>query len=469
MRLTRTILKCSTTVCCTAFFAATAPVFSETPKREAITLSLPQAQALAEHALRGKEPRIAVQFAKGLLLADPKSSDAHFILARAYAQQAQQRLAQRFAAKAFRYADHRAQKFRAAEFSARLAYAANKPTAAQLWLRRAAQNARNEQVEQQLGSDYARLRIENPLSFSIRGAFKPSNNVNNGADTAVQIIDGLPVTGTLSGSAQALSGIVGNLDGKLSYRLRSTAKNRTQISARLFVQRVNLSRAAKALSPISTNSDFGATHASVSLQHSFSVGENAGRAQISGTTGQFWSGQSKSYDFGRLDAARTWVLSPQNTLNLAASLENRQRDNSLNADTTLFRLSAAVSHVRPTGDKLRFSMNLLKSNSSSVNSDYASKSIRAGYTFAKELGPAQVTAGLTIGETSYDSYYAAPVFVTTGRQDQSAYADLNLFFADLDYAGFAPTINIRVGRKSSNISRFDTRELSVSLGIRSKF
>ena len=44
-----------------------------------------------------------------------------------------------------------------------------------------------------------------------------------------------------------------------------------------------------------------------------------------------------------------------------------------------------------------------------------------------------------------------------------------MLFDQLDYAGFAPMLRLRAGRKSSNDSRYDIRELSVSLGIESKF
>ena len=47
--------------------------------------------------------------------------------------------------------------------------------------------------------------------------------------------------------------------------------------------------------------------------------------------------------------------------------------------------------------------------------------------------------------------------------------DVTLFFEDYDYAGFAPTVRISAGRRSSNFSMFSSSEFSVSLGIRSKF
>ena len=159
------------------------------------------------HALKGERPALASQIAQGLLIADPHSAYAHYVLATAHADMGHGTDGRKSAARAYRYADNRVQKFQAAELAARLTFAEGHPTLTQLWLRRAVQNAPTPEIEEQLARDYARVRRENPFRFSITGGVKPSSNVNNGADTAQQVIDGLPFTGRLSGSAQALSGI----------------------------------------------------------------------------------------------------------------------------------------------------------------------------------------------------------------------------------------------------------------------
>ena len=59
--------------------------------------------------------------------------------------------------------------------------------------------------------------------------------------------------------------------------------------------------------------------------------------------------------------------------------------------------------------------------------------------------------------------------VEGGRQDQSIYGDISLFFADYDVAGFAPTLQVRTGQRSSNVNRFEISETTITLGIQSKF
>ncbi|WP_249038045.1 tetratricopeptide repeat protein [Sulfitobacter guttiformis] len=452
-----------------AIFAVAGQPSAQQSAEGDVTITLDEARIVAAKALRDGAPQLAEQLARGLLLADAKSSYAHLVLATAQTNMGQTAQARKSAAKSYRYANTKPEKFQAAELAAKLAYAESRPTQAQLWLRRAAHNADNEQIEEQLGRDFQRVRAENPLSFSIRGALRPSSNVNNGADTALQIIEGVPLTGSLSGSAQALSGTVASADAVLGYRLRGTKASRTDISARLFVGRVALSSDAKALSPTSSNSDFASTYGALTLSHSFAVGAQGGSAKLSASAGQFWSGGDRYYDFTRLDAARVWRLDAANRLQISASVENRDIVNSATNDAVAIGLNAELTHTRPGGDTLGFAFNVLETSSDSVNSDSTALSLSARYTFADRIGPAQVSTGIVVGTTDYDRYFAAPIFLANGRQDHSAFADLNLFFPDIDYAGFAPTLALKAGRKTSNISRFETREFSLSVGIASKF
>jgi hypothetical protein len=54
---------------------------------------------------------------------------------------------------------------------------------------------------------------------SARFSLTPSSNVNAGADSRYNTVDGVPVTGLLSGSAQALSGTIATLKAEGNRRL----------------------------------------------------------------------------------------------------------------------------------------------------------------------------------------------------------------------------------------------------------
>ncbi|MFG6512063.1 hypothetical protein ACGYLL_19975, partial [Sulfitobacter sp. M23905] len=120
---------------------------------QSVALSLPEARSLAVHALKGERPALASQIARGLLIADPHSAYAHYVLATAHADMGHGTDGRKSAARAYRYADTRVQKFQAAELAARLTFADGHPTLTQLWLRRAVQNAPTPEIEEQLARD----------------------------------------------------------------------------------------------------------------------------------------------------------------------------------------------------------------------------------------------------------------------------------------------------------------------------
>ncbi|MGB3243267.1 MAG: hypothetical protein WBB25_01930 [Sulfitobacter sp.] len=431
-------------------------------------LTLPQARQLAISALRTGRPKLAYQLSDGLLQADPKSSFAHFTKATAQGQLGLPRDALRSAAKAYRFADTRLHKFEAAELAARLSYVDARPTLTQLWLRRAVQNAPNAQIEQQLARDFGVVRARNPLSFSIRGGLRPSNNVNSGADSAEQIIDGLPFTGVLSGSAQALSGLAGTLDVQLGYRLRGDKRSRTDVGARLYLRRVALTSGSRIQAPDVTNGDFGSTYLEANVTHGFALGDSRNSATLGAAVGQLWSGRNKSYGFARLEANRDWHLGKATRLTLDGSVEQRQSNQAAILDSTTLGLVSGLQHRIANGDTISAALTLRHTDSDYVNTRNTSATMSGTYAFAQQIGPAKVSVSIAAGYSEYPDFVALFV-VPGGRQDKSVYANLNLFFPDMDYAGFAPSINISAGRKFSNVSRYETRELSVSMGIQSKF
>ncbi len=442
------------------------------PAQDAIQISLAQARQLAIHALQTGDPGLAIRLSRGLLRADPRDPLAYYVIARAHAGLNQPNLGRRAAALAYRFADTGPARFQAAQLAARMAHVEGKPSLAKIWLRRAAIHAPSEREEALLARDFRALRTINPWSFSLRTDLRPSSNVNNGADTALQIIDGVPVTGTLSGTARALSGVIGSIDIASTYRLRADERSGTSIGGRLYMQRVGLSSAAKVLAPNARNSDFSSTYAEVSLRHGFAVGpsENGGSAAVELALGESWYAGQRSYRFGRIKATRKWRMDGARTsLALNAMAENRNKARFRTNDARILGLGGGVRRRLGNGDSLGLIIALRNSQASHYNGTFTSASMRASYTFAKPVGPARLSAGLVLGYSDYPVYRSGIFMVPGGRQDKSIYGDLSLFFDRFDYAGFAPMLRIRTGRKSSNDSRFDTREFSVSLSIQSKF
>lgn len=452
-----------------ALFGCALLLFAGAGGAEDVSLSLEDARALATQAVQTGQPKLALQIAGGLLQANPRSSFAHYVMAHAYGQLGDPDRGRRMAAKAYRLAQEDSERFAAAELAAKMAYAAENPTLAQLWLRRTSHHAPSEQVEEQLGRDYARVRRENPLSFHLSGGLRPSSNINNGSDTSAEVIEDIPTGGVFRGSALALSGIVGNVSAGLSYRLRESKDSQTILRSSLYISRVTLSDEAAELAAVEglDGSDFGVTYATLGLEHSFRVGET-GSADLGFTLGQLWTGGDRYHDFARLEAARHWQIEGIGRLSLSGSVEKRDVRNSATRDAVVWSLDTRLAHRRENGDRVSLSFKIGETLSDHPLIEAQSASLSGRYSFAEQMGPVQLSLGLTLGLTDLDRYGSFGSAVR-GRTDRSIIADASMFFPDIDYMGFAPTLSVKAGRKYSNFNRFDTKEFSVSLGIRSKF
>ena len=340
-------------------------------------------------------------------------------------------------------------------------------TLAQLWLRRSAIHAPSPKIEALVARDYRAVRVQNPLSFRLRAELKPSDNVNNGADTAFQIIDGVPAVGFLSGAARALSGVVGILDMSAAYRLRADASSATHIGGRLYVQQVALSSEAQRIAPTVDEDDFNSTYAEVSIRHGFAVGRN--KAWISAAGGQSWAAQARNYRFARLSGEHSWTLSNTQQVSVSALAETRFDARFSTNNANILGLGARYRQVFGNGDRLTFSLALRDTKAEHFNGTFRTGSFRASYGLGKPVGPMRLTAGLSAGYSDYPMFQSGLFFVPGGRQDSSVYGDLTMMFDKFDYAGFAPTVRLLAGRRSSNDSRYDISEFSISLGIESKF
>ncbi len=441
---------------------------------EEVELGLDQARDLAIQALYAGDPGLAITLAKGLLKADPKDPSAYFIIATGYAQLNDPVLARRAAGYAYRNSKPGPARFEAAQLAAKMSFDSGNYNLSQLWLRRTAIHAPTEQDELSIARDYKLLRRVNPWSLRFRTDARPSNNVNNGSDTALNIIDGVPDesfgTGRITPSSQALSGLIGSLDIAPSYRLRINETSATYLNARLYVTGVALSSEAKRDAPNARGSDYNSTYGELSLTHAFAAGPEGrgGQASVNFALGESWYGGERNYRFGRLQANRSWRMAAGNRLRLRAEGEQRFDASSTFYDARILVVGGEVSRVLDNGDQVELTLALRDSDAQSINNTFSSASMRASYTMDNTVGPARLSLGLVLGYSDYDAYLAC-LCPASPRTDKSFYGDVTLIFDQYDYAGFVPTLRFRGGRKKSNFSLFSSRELSVSLGLGSKF
>ena len=435
----------------------------------AVPLTLDQARYVAQAALEKGQPAVTLQIVSSLLRVNPKDSHALLLASAANRSIGEHTYGRRAAALAYRHSENKAQRLQAAQFAAEAAFAENRPTLTQIWLRRASQQAETEEQQEIIARAYRRMRVVNPWSFYANLSIRPSSNVNNGSESALQIIDGVPVVGQLSGGAQALSGLIGTLSLGTSYRLHATETSRTALGFRTQIQRVSLSSEAKELAPDVSSSDFSYTYAELSLDHTFAVGERKGdHVRLGATAGALWNPDDMDYSLLRIEAERVWQLKSGQRLSFGGSVSSYDRDGTFR-DSTSVSVRGGYSQKLENGDGLGLTLAFEHADSDDPNRRSESINARVRYSFAKPWGPAKASASLTLSHADYADYSVGFIAVPGGRQDTGAYADISLFFADYDYAGFAPKLTVRAGRKSSNVSRFETRELSVRLSVQSKF
>lgn len=446
-------------------------------------LTLEQGRALASHALKTGRPQLTLHLSEALIEADPKDPLAHFLAAAAYSKLNDTIAARKSAARAYRFSTTSIDKFQAAQMVSRLALVSGNPTLSQVWLRRTAIHAPDEKSKDLIAKDYQTLRRISPWAFAMRTGLKPSNNVNNGSDTTLEIIDGTPSLGSQFGPRSvALSGVIGTVDLSASRRLRQNQHSLTKLSSRLYIHRVALSSSARKLAAslaaasgttVPTNSEFGSTYAELSVSHDFAVGpsQSHGSASVAVTAATSWYGGRKNYNLAKVTGSRSWQLSSDTGLMIDGLVEERFDARSSSFSATVLGVGASLKHRLDNGDKLKLTLGLRDTDSGHVNTSYSTALVRLGYDFGKALGPARFSTGLILGHSDYPVYLAGyPVTaLANGRRDESIYAEMNVFFEKYDYAGFAPVLRLRTGRKNSNHSRFETREFSLSLGFDTKF
>ncbi len=444
------------------------------PATKSLELSLSDTRVIATSALKQGEFEVARQLAMGLLQADAKDPYAYGLLTAAHARLKNPELARAAARLSYKYSDGKENAFAAARNAGQLAFQQKRYTSAQIWLRRAAFHAPNENSERVLARDFAKARAANPFHFNLRVSASPSDNVNNGTDSIDNLVNGVPQFGFIGAASRALSGTIGTVDLRLKYNLRQDQTSRTQLNARIFTRQVALSSEARELlasDPFASglgNSDFSSTYADFGLRHDFSLGKPGKIASISGNIGQTWSGGEKSYTLGKIGFSPSFRLNKQNRLTLRADLEQRWYETSTSNDQTRTQLAATLQRKLKNGDHLSFGVSLQDVSSGGRNIANQSAVANINYAFGKQIGPLKVSAGLSLGYTHY-STFSTTTPVAGGRTDTSIYGDVTMVFNELDFAGFVPSMQVRTGQRSSNISRYETDEFTVSLGIQSKF
>ena len=444
---------------------------AETVRSETVSiteLTQPQLRGLALRAITGNDPALALTLAARMLELNPDDRDALMIVALAAPAAGDAPRGMRAGARAFHLSKDRGQRFEAARLTARAAYQAHAYTRAQIWLRRAAFHARGPGQKQLTAYDYRTVRAKNPLRVNLQFSISNSDNVNDGASSRFNDVDGVPVVGILSPSAQALAGTVGWARAQLSYTLSESDRQRSQIFANLFVRQVWLSGEAQAAAPDVDNGDFAAQSLELGADRRWLIGDGRVELSVSGAVGRQYYGGEKSSDYLRLGFGAQRRLRNDALMDFDASIEGRKLGQTGDIRETETRIGfGAIGKLGPGQVVLRLSGSVI--DSEQINNASYGADLQLRYRLAKPVGPMRLSVGVGAGYTRYPDYTLLIFPVPGGREDRSLFGSIEISPDGYGVAGFVPVLALTGSRTQSNVGRFDREQLSLQLGFRSTF
>ena len=432
-----------------------------------MTFTLQEARSRAVLALRSQDYALALRLGYGLLQADPKDSEAHYIVAVSQAGLGRPAEARISVRRAFQTAPKETpKKFFAAQTAAQLALKTKRYTASQYWLRRSLAHAPNERLRNQTISDFRQIKSLKPVSFSGSFSIVPSDNVNSGTDDPYLIIDGLPAVGILSASSRPLSGIVARANVRFSYRLAQNEKSHFQLNGRVYHREVMLSSASKATGV--SNDELSSATYELGLSH-MRIGQNGSFNRYGFELGRNYSGRSAQNDYARLSFSHTFRSGDADSLTLGATYRHIRYNTAILNRASQIELRGDYRRKFASGDTLQSGLILGQTHSERGNVSQSSATAYVTYGFDQKVGPAEVSVTLGAKYADYPRFFIGFLSAPGGRQDSALFGTIDLRIADFETAGFVPTVSLQLNKTSSNISRYETESASIAIGFASSF
>ena len=440
------------------------PVGAEAPANQSLVVDLEQAPGVAQAALRAGEPDLALRIAKGMLKADPSDGQAHYLKALAQAAMDDRRGASKAAGRAFRHAQNDDQRHQAAHLAARLSFSEDRMTASQFWLRRAVHNAPDATTRAATIRDFKAVRYTNPVKLNLRFSITPSDNVNNGSNSPYNLIEGSPLVGVLSPSAQAISGVVGTLDIQGAYRVSRSQTAETSLTGRVYTRQVKFNNPVPGIS----GSDISSVSLRFGVSHRIAGAVENSLWQFDVTGGRTWYGGDGLYDSAKLGVARKQALGEAVTLTVGGAAEQQFDLTAPTSDSTVWQGYTSLGYELPGGSKIGGALHYREVLNDGVNKASTQWTGTVSYDLGQQIGPAEIGMSLGYSVLDYDRYTVL-IPVAGGREDKSTFGGVTATFNEWSYLGFVPTVSLRAETSRSNISRFNVDETSLSLGFASEF
>uniref|UniRef100_UPI00404792A9 hypothetical protein n=2 Tax=Yoonia sp. TaxID=2212373 RepID=UPI00404792A9 len=442
--------------------------------------------------LREGQAQDAANVADALLMRAPDDAFALILRAEAAIELGDFADAVTFARSAYTVTALKNQKFAAARLAALAQSQLQNDTRAQIWLRRARQFAPDTQTARAVADDYQFLRRRNPWSTQLRFGITPSSNINNGSANATSPLFSPFLVFGLDRNARSLSGYAFSGGIQTSYRLRETRTALTRATFEIDAQTYALSNTSRsdlraeydasvalcrarpdlalqetclaAVTPVSAGSDFSDATLSFGINHRQILTAGAQPTDFGIKVGKSWfSGEESSY-FVDASISHAWQIDDRNSI--SAMIRGQKRSfyaQTPDVDTT--EISARWSRVRANNDRFQLGISLRESRSDTPDADYTSVIYSAGYDFSKPLYGLRfgIDANFEQREIDYSFFAGGP------REDRTLGLKMSVAFAEIEFYGFRPVLNIDLRRNESTLDLFDRDYRSVGFDLQSSF
>ncbi len=420
---------------------------------------------LAFQTMQAGFAKDALNMTGALLSVDPDDATALIIRSQALRALGQMDAAQAAARLAWTAAQTDQGRYGASMAMAQALSSEGRRTAAQMWLRRAAEYAPSDRAYQIARRDFGYVRSRNPWSLDITAKAAPGSNVNNGSSRDYMTMPGLPLQFEIAPEGQALSGFEFGLGVAATYRLAPrTADRHTEARFGFSGQAVALSAAASAAAPQARASDYSYIALDAGLSHKRALdAAGVNTLRLSGSLGHNWYGGDDLSDYLRLSMGVDHRLA-RGSLSFAVSADRTARlDSPLQSSD---RLAVSLGYGVALGsDRLTVQIEAADTVSASDEVRSRETSLSLGWRKGAPVAGIGLSAGLEVSQQTYaQSHYAAG-----GREDLTVQANLSMTFETIDYMGFSPILNLQASRNQSNSALHDRNSVGVSIGIKSSF
>ncbi|MBL8562294.1 MAG: DUF560 domain-containing protein, partial [Gemmobacter sp.] len=426
--------------------------------------SLSDAREAAVQAVGRGDLATAETLARHLLAADPQDPLARQVLATVALRKGDLPRARAEARAAHANARTDRQRHEAAKLAAIIADAEGRDLALRWWLRAAGEDSPTAQERKLAARALAHVRDRSPWALRFGVSVSPSNNVNGGADSPFTIVDGHPELGQglTDADGRALSGMVGKLNADLSWRLARSDRAQTRLSFGLDLKRVHITDHTDNLK----GSDLSSDTVSLGMDHERLDAGGRGRWDFGADLGLSRDGEDSSREISaRL--GRSLALTERAMISFSASWTVEQ-ENRNDRVTRLPQLTISSEHHLAGGARLGFALTGYDAQTSNSQRKRHGGLVQVSYAPGKPLGPFDISGALGLSFADYPDY-SVPLGPGIGRQDQTVFGQVTLVARDLSWQGFSPQLTLRASRSDSNISKFDTLETGIVLGLKSQF